>query len=107
MESKHIQPPKRPRPYGMCTMLLMLISIIIMIFIVVVIFRIAWNNTMPQIFGVGYIDLMQAFLLIIVARILLPSSNTVILNKQNPVRNNKIAYQEVGHLLIKSIALAT
>lgn len=76
-EERHIL-PGRTRASSFGSMLFMAILMLIVIFLVVLIFKIAWNGTMPQIFGVGSIDLLQALLLIIVARVLFSSGGTVV-----------------------------
>lgn len=49
--------------------------IVILIFIVIYIFifQYSWNGSVPQIFGWGPVTFIQALLLLIVARMLLPS----------------------------------
>ena len=60
------------------TLWAVLLAIIIFI-IVVFIFQIAWNSTMPHIFGIRKIDWVQALLLIIVARVIFPSTASVLM----------------------------
>jgi hypothetical protein len=56
------------------TLTLIIVGVAISTFI----FQYAWNYTMPKIFsGVGSLDFLQAFFLLIVARILIPNCPVV------------------------------
>lgn len=56
---------------------LMLVLIVLFIFI----FQYAWNGSMPYIFGIKSITFVQALLVLIVARMLLPSCSSMVVNQ--------------------------
>lgn len=72
MDSRSTYTPQRPKKWTLRDTIAATIWILIFVIIFVFILEIAWNNTMPHIFGIGSIDFWQALLLVLVARILFP-----------------------------------
>lgn len=59
----------RQKPHTFLLLLILLLTCALFVFV----FQVSWNYTMPSIFGIGNIDFLQAFLLLVVVRILMPN----------------------------------
>ena len=69
--------PSNKRPMSSGEVFWFVVVTLLAIAIFVYVFKWAWNGSMTHVFGVNPVDFLQAFLLLLVARILFPSTSTL------------------------------